>query len=392
MLQIDTSSIQSAARRLEVIGNNIANINTIGFKGSNFEDLLGTAMSGDVGTKRAGARQSFSQGNVTASGNPLDVAISGAGFFRMENNGNVSYTRNGQFSLDKAGFIVNSAGDHLTGYGVDGKGQIMSGSAVPLTIQTGDSIPVATTKASLVLNLDANASTIPSNSTFSATDPATYTHSTTTTVYDAGGSPHDVQTFYIKRTATDWDLKAMVDGVPVADPALPQTLIFDASGQLTAGGVFNFAVGGGGQSISFDLSKTVQFGADFSASMSQDGQPVGQMTGYAIGANGLIIAHYSNGQMTNMGQLILANFRSPDGLALSSSNQWVETSDSGVATLGTPGSSGVGGITAMSTEDSNVDLSTEMINLISAQRAFQAAAEVVKKQDEIMQTVVSIGH
>ena len=148
-IQIDTASIQSAARRLEVIGNNIANANTVGFKSSAFEDVLGTAMASDTGTKAAGTTQSFSQGNITANSNPLNVAVSGNGMFRMlDSNKNPSYTRDGQFSLNKEGYVVNSTGDYLTGYDADAEGKLLlTGTATKLQIDTSDSKPVATSAA-----------------------------------------------------------------------------------------------------------------------------------------------------------------------------------------------------------------------------------------------------
>jgi flagellar hook protein FlgE len=401
--QIDTSSIHSASLRLEVIGNNIANSNTAGFKGSEFDDVLATSMAGAIGAKKAGTRQSFSQGNITASSNPLDMAISGKGFFRVVSNGVASYTRNGQFMADKAGNIVNASGDQLSGYTVDANGKIMTGAPVPLTINPADYLPKATATATLKLTLDVRQPVIDSTATpFDPKNPTTYTHSTTTTVYDASGGAHDVQSFYVKTSATVWNVYGSVDGVltpAVVAPAAATTLgslTFDTSGALVpaaAGstvGVFSVPVSAT-QNVSFDMSSAVQFGTSFAATMDQDGSPPGQMTGYKVGADGIITASYSNGRSVNMGQVILASFKNPDALAPTESNQWQETSASGAASLNTAGSGGLGTIQASSTEDANIDLTAEMIKMISAQRVFQAAAEMVKKQDQIMQTVVNIG-
>ena len=401
--QIDTSSIHSASTRLEVIGNNIANSNTSGFKGSEFDDILATSMSGAIGAKKAGTRQSFSQGNISASSNPLDMAISGNGFFRVVSNGVASYTRNGQYMLDKAGNIVNSTGDQLSGYTVDTNGKIMTGAPVALTINPADYLPKASSTATLKLTLDVRQPVINAATTaFNPADPTTYTHSTTTTVYDASGGAHDVQTFYVRRTATDWDVYASVDGSltpAVAASAAAQplgSLAFAAGGALVPAatgstvGVFSVPISST-QSVSFDMSSAVQFGTSFAATMEQDGSPPGQMTGYRVGADGIITASYSNGRSVNMGQVILASFKNPDALAATESNQWQETAASGAASLNTAGAGGLGTIQASATEDANIDLTAEMIKMISAQRVFQAAAEMVKKQDEIMQTVVQIG-
>ena len=406
--QIDTSGIHSASTRLEVIGNNISNSNTVGFKGSEFDDVLATSMSGSVGTKKAGTRQSFSQGNITASSNPLDMAINGKGFFRVEAKGVAAYTRNGQFQLNKAGAIVNSTGDKLTGYGVDKEtGLILSGSPVALSINPDPYAPRASTGITLDVTLDIrdDAMHAPSITTaFIQSDPTTYSHSTTTTLYDASGAAHDLQTFYVKRSPTDWDVYASLDNTMTpAAPATWATLAFDGSGKLTtasdlAARTLQVPVSAS-QSVNFDLSSAVQYGTSFAATVDQHssdlvaaaGAPPGEMTGYKIGNDGIITASYSNGRFVTMGQVVLADFKNTDGLAPTENNQWMETAASGAANLNVAGGGGMGLLEASATEDANIDLTAEMIKMISAQRVFQAAAEMVKKQDQIMQTVVSIG-
>ncbi len=410
--QIDTSAIHSASMRLEVIGNNISNSNTAGFKGSDFSDILATSMSGAIGARKAGTRQSFTQGNITASSNPLDMAISGSGFFRVLSNGLASYTRNGQFSLDKDGNIVNSTGDQLTGYGVDSKGAILTGAPVNLSIKADPYKPVASAKATLSVTLNAAAKIIPATPTFNAADPSTYTDSTTTTVYDASGGAHDVQTYYVKTSATTWDVWGVDTSAPATTPPTPPknlgSLSFDITGNLTAASkalasAFTVDVAGAGASttttpatttysgrVDFDLGSAVQFGTSFAATAVVDGSPPGEMTGYQIAANGTITASYSNGASAVMGQVILASFRNVDGLAPTESNQWLETTASGAASLNSAGSGGLGTLQASATEEANVDLTAEMIKMISAQRVFQSAAAMVKKQDEVMQTVVQI--
>lgn len=412
--QIDTSAIHSASMRLEVIGNNISNSNTAGFKGSDFSDILATSMSGAIGARKAGTRQSFTQGNITASSNPLDMAISGSGFFRVLSNGLASYTRNGQFSLDKDGNIVNSTGDQLTGYGVDSKGAILTGAPVKLTIKADPCKPVASAKATLSVTLNAAAKIIPATLTFNAADPSTYTDSTTTTVYDASGGAHDVQTYYVKTSATTWDVWGVDTSAPATTPPKNLgSLSFDITGNLTAASkalasAFTVDVAGAGPSttlttpatttysgrVVFDLGSdhgsAVQFGTSFAATAVVDGSPPGEMTGYQIAANGTITASYSNGASAVMGQVILASFRNVDGLAPTESNQWLETTASGAASLNSAGSGGLGTLQASATEEANVDLTAEMIKMISAQRVFQSAAAMVKKQDEVMQTVVQI--
>jgi len=406
--QINPSSINMASMRLAVIGNNIANSSTSGFKSSQFDDALATSMAGSSGSKAVGTQQNFSQGEITATSNPLDMAISGNGFFRVTSNGVTAYTRNGQFSVNKDGAIVNSTGDQLTGFGVDEKGQILPGLPVPLSISAADYLPIATDSAKLKLTLDAGKTPIPSTTIFNASDPSTYTHSTATSVFAASGTQIDVQTFYVKRSPTAWDVFASVGGTMLpANQGQLGSLTFDASGALinttlpaippaaaakTASlGVFGVPVVAGAKSVNFDMSNTVQFGTDFSATMNQDGSPPGHMVGYRMAGDGIITASYSNGQAVKMGQVVLASFKSMDGLALSSSSHWLETTNSGPASLNTAGAGGLGTLNASATENANVDLTSEMIKMISAQRVFQAAAQMVKKQDEVMQTVVNIG-
>ena len=405
-LQIDTSAIQSAQRRLDILGNNIANVNTVGFKVSSFEDMIGTALavSGDV--KKAGVMQNFSQGNVTATTNALDIAISGNGLFRMENNGGVVYTRNGQFSVNKDGYIVNSTGDKLTGYGTDVDGNVLKTNLLPLRIDPNEQYaPNATTQVSLNLNLDSRKSVI-TTPAFSMTDPASYNDTTTTTVYDSAGGGIALQTFYVKTSSNTWDIYPAVTKDANAVDVTPQkiTLTFDAAGKLlstaTDGGtptavndgtgVIDFSING--QDMQMNLPKVAQYAGNFSAvTVSQDGIPVGNMTGYKVSSEGQIIAQFSNGMHKTLGQVVLANFNSMNGLASNENNQWLPTVASGFEQILIPGSGGIGTLEGFSTEDSNVDLSSEMIKLISAQRAFQSAAEVVKRQDEIMQNIVNIG-
>jgi len=404
---IDTASINAASMRLEVIGNNIANSNTSGFKSSQFDEVLATSMKGSSGNKVAGTRQSFAQGNITATSNPLDMAISGTGFFRVASNGVTAYTRNGQFMLNKTGGIVNSTGDQLTGFGVDTSGKILTSLPVKMSISAADYLPKATTSAALSLTLDIRKAAIPTTPAFSAGDPSTYTHSTTTSVFDASGTQVDVQTFYVKRSATTWDVYGSVGGSMLpTNSGQMGTLTFNPNGVLssstmapiapattsiatTALGLYPVTVGV--STVNFDMSNTVQFGTSFAATMTQNGSPPGQMVGYKMSTDGVITASYSNGQTATMGQVVLASFKSSDGLASAANNQWLETTASGQASLNTAGAGGLGALQASATEDANVDLTSEMIKMISAQRIFQAAAEMIKKQDQIMQTVVNIG-
>jgi flagellar hook protein FlgE len=402
------------------LGNNIANVNTVGFKGASFDAMLGSAMGTNGSSQSSGIIQNFSQGNITSSNNPLDIAISGAGFFKLsipkiENGKSIQserfvFSRDGQFSLNKDGQIVNSSGNILMGKG-DQEIKIDVG---------GSSEKKTTTTINLGLTLDSRVSPIPSSISFNSTDPTTYTNSTTTPIYGDNGELKNIQTFYVKRSDTSWDVYYAVGGktvnqeVPAPTEANPNgkridnvktTLNFDASGNIILPIAPNditqsipMSVDGNGLKNSesniavnlTNLSKLQQVGSSFSATMNQDGYPSGQMTGYKVGVNGVITVQYSNGQTDTKGPIELVTFNNPQGLEAGENNQWTKTTASGEPQARTPGDK-CGILKGSSTEDSNVDLTVEMIKLISAQRAFQSAAEVIKKQDEILQGVVHIG-
>lgn len=386
---IDTRGLTAASSRLEVVGNNISNANSTGFKGANFSNTLANVINGGAIGSLPGSRQSFNQGAIEATGNPLDIAVNGRGFFRVETQDGVAYTRDGQFLLDKDGRVINSAGDQLTGFGVNADGVIVPGVLVPLTITTDDKPPVVTTEATLALTLDSREE-VPT-AAFNAGDPTTYNHSTTTAVYDELGDAHYVQTYYVKTAANAWEAYASVDGGAAASLS---PLAFGNDGLLTTTPAeFNIDVtldDGTIRPVSFDLSAARQYATPFVATMEQNGSPLGQMLGYEVDKDGQIMTRYSNGETAIMGQVVLSNFESVDGLKPTGNNQWVETFASGEAQVYLPGTAGQGVLEASAIETSNIDLTSELIKLIEAQRIFQASAELVRKQDEITQTTVQI--
>ncbi|MDD2727861.1 flagellar hook-basal body complex protein [Malikia sp.] len=644
---IDSTSLLSASARLDVIGNNISNSSTVGFKGSEFDSVLASSMSNDLGSKKAGSRQLFTTGSFVSSASPLDMAIDGKGFFRVISDGATVYTRDGQFKTDRYGSVVNSAGDKLMGYAANAAGNLDAGKVVPLSINL-DALPAtATSELKIDLMLDTRKEVIDQSTTpFDPKDPTTYTDSTTAAVYDGQGNSHDVRTFYVKTAVDQWktyatvdgefvdtsksslgtlsfgsdgllkpanyfthqaspgqyinieasldmaksawdvkpdtpstvtfdplnpqkpyqldkrevydatgvahavnsyyvnskdvndnpivdvyvavdggklgtsgqvgsfnlnasngvleftsngtltaeanplfnvpvgikninydvnstvnleDLRGVLDGGPTAfidstanpfDPATAasytklyshtftddgpskathqvdtyyvrkspggesdvymaidgklvgtdgkvgtyvgngldtatkkySTFAFASNGALANGqnGIFTVPVGGATQSVALDLNKAMQYASSFVAPAEQNGGAGANMESYKVDAQGMIVARYSDGRSKLMGQVVLATFASTDGLAQVGSNQWRETSASGVAQNATPGLLATGLIQGSSKEQANVDISAEMINMITAQRIFQAAAEMVKKQDENMQTVVGL--
>ncbi|MEW6369291.1 MAG: flagellar hook protein FlgE [Pseudomonadota bacterium] len=503
------SGLNGAAKSLDVIGNNIANASTVGFKGSQaqFADVYASSLNGaggvtaGIGTKVSQIAQQFTQGNIESSNNSLDVAINGQGFFRTVTSGMVQYTRNGQFSLDKNGYMVNAAGAQLTGYGVGVTGQVLAGAPVPLRIDTSNLKPVSTTKVGIEMNLDSRVSA-PAVNPFDATDPNTYNKQTPIDVYDTLGNPHVLSTFYVKNGSGTWDVYAANDGTEITNlkvaqaaqgdtadfaavnaaraawdaatkaippvaatiasalanyateasrmvaaaagtagadaagqaaivaagadaariagyspdqvdkaiagavkvPAVPVgTLRFDENGALNAvttenGGKFNielpiFPSTGSEQTQQIEIAYTgaTQYGTSTSdKKLVQDGYTAGNLQRFSIGEDGTILGQYSNGQSKPLGQVVLANFTNPNGLEPLGNNAWAESSESGTPLVGAPDTGSFGVLQSSAVETSNVDLTAELVNMITAQRVYQANAQTIKTQDSVLQTLVSM--
>lgn len=402
------SGLNAASKSLDVIGNNVSNANTVGFKESQaqFADVYANSLTGagasqiGIGTKLAQVAQQFTQGNITASNNPLDVAINGGGFFRMSNNGTVTYARNGQFQLDKSGYIVNATGARLTGYTANASGVLSTGAPADLNINTADLTPKTTTKVGAVLNLDSG-STIPTTLPFNMADPTTYNNSTAVSVYDSLGNAHTLQTFYVKTAPNTWDVYASNDGTPIgyvppATPVKVGSLAFATDGSLVPAAPFAVpvTVGTGATSpftVNVDYTGTSQYGSPFSVNaLKQDGYTSGRLAGFNISGDGTIVGRYTNGQSATLGQVVLANFTNPNGLQALGNNLWTDTAASGPALVGTPNTGSLGVLQSSAVEDSNVDLTAELVNMITAQRNYQANAQTIKTQDQVMQTLVNL--
>ncbi|MGZ6801323.1 MAG: flagellar hook protein FlgE, partial [Mycobacteriaceae bacterium] len=493
-------------KSLDVIGNNISNSSTVGFKGSTteFADVYARSLNGaggntaGIGTSVAAIAQQFTQGNIETTSNPLDIAINGGGFFRTTTSGVTQYTRNGQFSLDKNGFLVTPQGANLTGYPVGQNGQILAGLPTPLQINTSDLKPVATTKVDTSLNLDSRA-TVPANHPFDANDPTTYNKQVPVDVYDSLGNAHVMSMYYVKTGSGAWDVYAGSDGTEITNVNVAATSSTDAtavaardawtaatkaspadpvavSGALssyataasnavvaaataagasaatiaaiqtaatsagaTAGfnpdqvdkaiaaavdvpgvpvGHLNFDPNGalsaqlmspqtlpltvnlpiypnaGAQNtlpIKLNFAGTTQYGADTSEKKTtQDGYTAGHLQRFSAGQDGVILGQYSNGETKPLGQIVLANFTNPNGLEPLGNNSWAETSASGTPLVGTPNTGSLGVLQSSAVESSNVDMTAELVNMITAQRVYQANAQTIKTQDSVLQTLVSL--
>lgn len=409
------SGLNGSARNLDVIGNNIANASTVGFKSSatQFADVYATSLYGagdlqvGIGTKVTDIAQQFNQGNITITNNPLDLAISGEGFFMVNQGGATAYTRNGQYHLDKPdanglSYIVNSEGRQLMGYGVDANGNIVAASPSPLQITFADIAPQPTSNAYLVVNLDSR-ETQPAVA-FTTNNAASYNDSTSITTYDSLGNSHALTLYFVKAAAANtWNLYGDVDGAGIANvdfgagAGTPISLTFSSTGALTTAmpiaGVDLTVSTGAVTPLTFnlDLTGTTQFGNTFGVnSVSQDGYTSGRLAGLTVGEDGTVQGRYTNSQSKVLGQVAMAYFANTQGLQAIGNNLWVDTAETGQAVVGAPGTGVLGALQSGAVEDSNVDLTAELVNLIVAQRMYQANAQTIRAQDQILQTLVNL--
>jgi flagellar hook protein FlgE len=503
------SGLNGAAKSLDVIGNNIANASTVGFKSAQaqFADVYAGSLVGasgknaGIGVSTAAIAQQFTQGNVESTNNPLDIAINGGGFFRTEMNGVAQYSRNGQFTLDKNGFMENAQGAKLTGYGVSATGNILAGSPAPIQISTGDIAPVPTTTVNTLMNLNSG-DAVPATKPFNAADPTSYNKQVPIDVFDSLGNSHVMSTFYVKTDAGKWDVYVASDATEITNQAVAAAaqgtsaeyadvnakraawvassaaippnpaqiatnlaayaesarvmvsaaatkagasavnlnaidvaaksggdtvgytpaevdkmiasavnvpgkpvgaLAFDTNGNLSSAmtpqplpltiglPVFPSTGSVGTMQIKLGFGLSTQYGAATSEkTTTQDGYTSGRLQRFSAGSDGVILGQYSNGQSKALGQIVLANFVNPNGLSSLGNNAWAETSDSGNPIVGTPETGSLGTLQSSSVENSNVDLTAELVNMITAQRVYQANAQTIKTQDSVLQTLVNL--
>lgn len=390
------SGLNSATTDLRVTSNNIANANTTAFKSSRaeFADVFtGAAVGTGAGVRLSQVRQDFAQGNVEITERQLDLAISGKGFFVLSDGGSRLYSRVGSFGLDSNGFVQNAEGERLQVYEPIGTGGFNQGQLIDLRIQSETLPPVASTLVDMNVNLPAGASP-PTVAPFSPTDPESYNHSTSTVVFDTLGVAHTATYFFIK-TPAGWDVATAIDGNV---SGTPQPVTFSANGTVTspAGGVLSYPSydpGNGAlpMTIDLDLSQSTQFGGNFVVnSLNPDGQAEGRLRNIEIDQTGIVLARFSNGRSTAIGKIALADFPNPEGLLKVSDASFQQTFGSGNPTLGEATESTFGLIQSGGLETSNVDLTEELVNTITAQRLFQANARVISTLDEITQTIINI--
>ncbi len=499
------SGLNASSKALDSVGNNIANSNTVGFKSAStqFADVFAASLGGGgsqvgIGTSVAGIAQQFGQGNITVTSSPLDMAINGQGFFRLSNQGANTWTRNGQFNVNKDGFIVNTAGFRLTGYLANASNIIVPSTPADIFINTSDLQPQATGASGATggvrmgLNLDSRAPVLGATPAFDFTDPTTYTSSTSVTVFDTLGNPHLMSLFFrkgdgggagtaaivaaaaaigtaastaalaaapaataaealaaataasaaatagssaavigaaasaailvlnatktvaaaaasaaaiaatpvVSAPANTWQMYTSLDGGTTigTDATGPTAMSFTTTGALStpATGIIpqSFAITSGATTpldFNINFNGSTQYGNTFGVnSIAQDGYTSGRLAGLSVASDGTIQGRYSNGQTRDLAQVVLGNFANPNGLASLGNNQWAETADSGQPLIGVPASGSLGALQSAAIEESNVDLTAELVQMITQQRVYQANAQTIKTQDQVLQTLVNL--
>jgi len=434
---IGLSGLYAANKQLDVTGNNIANAATTGFKASRaeFADIYSASKLGTgsktigSGVNLAAVSQNFGQGSVNNTGNLLDMGIQGSGFFVLSDNGSLSYTRAGTFKADKDGFVTSSDGTaRLQGYGVDANGNIVNGVLTDLRIDTSNLAPKATGSVTSEINLNSSSDAIDqSKIPFDPNESTSYTKKFSTMVYDTQGNSHPMDQYMVKTGGNSWSVYTLIDGrnpdgsLPSgegATPPVPSTMAFDSAGALTKvtqpdplddqaentlvvtgwkpGAMINgewkdngAASKAGG--IVINMAKTTQYNTDTSRNPpTQDGYATGQINNLTIDGSGVMFANFSNNQSRAIGQISLASFTNEQGLQPVGGTAWKETYSSGVAGYDAPKIGSLGAIQSNSLEDSNVNLTSELVDLIKAQSNYQANAKTISTQSTIMQTIIQM--
>ncbi|MEO1204446.1 MAG: flagellar hook protein FlgE, partial [Pseudomonadota bacterium] len=347
------------------------------------------------GVRLSSIAQQFTQGNIDFTDNALDLAIGGEGFFVLNDNGSRLYSRAGAFGVDNTGFVVNAQGARLQAYPFAGSGLFNTGTPVDLQLTTGANPPSATTQADFGINLPADAA-VPINPVFDPADPSSFNHTTSVTVYDSLGAAETATVYFIKDAAVNtWNTEVQIGGSSVAGAG---QIVFNPDGSLNSpvGGLMPLApydpgTGADLITMSLDFSTATQFGNNFGVnSLSQDGFTTGRLTGVSVDPEGIVFARFTNGQSTSLGKLALANFVNPQGLQQLGDTAWGESFQSGSALLGEAGTASFGSIQSGALEASNVDLTAQLVNMITAQRNFQANAQMISTADTVTQTVINI--
>ncbi|PIJ51922.1 flagellar hook protein FlgE [Erwinia sp. OLTSP20] len=396
------SGLNAASSNLDVIGNNIANSATVGFKSSTiaFADMFAGSQVG-LGTKVAAVRQNFADGATTTTSRGLDVAISQAGFFRMkDDSGNIYYSRNGQFTLNADRTIVNADGMALTGYPATGTPPAVQTGANPVALTIPDAAMAARATTSGALTASLNSSEKAPATAWDSTNisDSMYNAKSSMTAYDSLGNSHTVDLYFVKSATAEntWDVYPI--DAATGEQSDKTTLTFNTSGQLTSSPNVTVKLGelngsAPGQTFTLSMTGSTQQNTGSISTFgnpTQDGYKPGNLTSYQINDDGTVVGNYSNEKSQVLGQIVLANFANPEGLKPEGNNVWAATASSGQALVGLAGTGNLGTLTAGALESSNVDLSKELVNMIVAQRNYQSNAQTIKTQDQILNTLVNL--
>jgi flagellar hook protein FlgE len=413
------SGLNAATNNLTVIGNNIANSNTVGFKESRAEfiDQYNDSIAGmsklqpGSGVRLAQVAQQFNQGNVDLTGNTLDLAINGEGFFTMAANptdvNSHVYSRNGAFHVNKDGIVTNSQGQALLAYKPNGAtvaSGFSTGGLTTIAMNTGAGSPVPTSKIDLDVNLDASSPTIAA--AFDPLDSSTYSRETSVTIYDSLGVSHKMTSYFVAGATVgntrNWTAHHYITDDPlnpVSIDAAPATLTFDSAGNLTvpANGQVTlapFTVPGSSAAnvtVTMDYTGSTQVSTTFSVdALKQNGLPAGTLTDIAIDKDGVIFANFSNGGQTPLGKIALTRFTNPQGLTKLGDGAWGESSASGTPIIGNASEGNFGSIQSGALEQSNVDISKQLVNLILAQQSYQANSQSIQTEKSVIDTIMNL--
>ncbi|KRE90898.1 flagellar biosynthesis protein FlgE [Frateuria sp. Soil773] len=402
---IALSGLNAASSDLEVTANNIANTATTGYKGSRAEfaelyNAAGRNLSATQvgsGVRLTNVAQQFGAGSVENTGNALDFAISGNGFFTLRDGQGYSYTRAGAFRQDNQGFVTNASGQHLQVFPPNSNGTFDTSTLRDLQMVTSQNAAKATGKVQMSLNLPSDAAA-PAGA-FDPTDALSYNQATPFTAYDSLGATHTGTVYFVRGAAANsWNAYMYVDGVAAG---APQALSFTSSGALAAPAdgklafpTLSVSPGAEPMTLTIDVSKATQFGNDYApGTITQDGYPTGTLSSVDVSADGVVQAKFSNGQSVALGQLALANFSNLQGLRQLDNTNWAASYDSGTAVMGVAGSGTYGNVQSGALEASNTsDLTAQLVNMIKAQRNYQANAQVISTDDKLTQTIINLGN
>jgi flagellar hook protein FlgE len=384
------SGINAAESQLNVISNNIANAGTVGFKGSTAQFAEVYAVTGlnlssvttGSGAELTGVEQQFSQGDLETTNGSLDMAVSGNGFFVVNNGSGNQYTRDGAFQENADGYVVTSSGAYLQVYPPNAAGGFNTSTLTNLQLNTAQSAATPTSTITVSSNLDST-DALPTDTPFSPTDTNSYNNASSLTVYDSQGGSHQATIYYVKTGNNTWNANLYIDGNSAGTAAMTfnsaGALVTPANGNLsftptqpTNGATFP-------TTMTVNMTNTTQFGTAYApGTINQNGYEAGVLENVEIGTNGIVTAIYSNNQTTQLGQIAVANFANLQGLQQVGNNNWVATQSSGTAVLGTASTGQFGDIEQGQLETSNTsDTTTQLVDMIQAQQNYQANSQML---------------